>query len=393
MRGRMIGTVSLVLIAAASFCAGQTDAGAGQSLGDIARKLRQQKAGVQLSGAAATATPSPSPTPASQPESLADAARRLREKTDADSAALSGDAERIYRAAIRQMFVKRDFAALDAAAAQVRANKERLPGGAWKLLIFYYAIDGPVRGVDASDAEWQAHLSVLKDWIAQRPQSVTARIALAGSYLTYGWKARGSGYSNTISDDGWLLFNERMQLAAQTLVEAYKLPEKCPYWYELMQAILRTEGLDKQKMRDLFDHAVAFEPDFYHFYQEQATYLLPKWGGEPGDAEGFAEETYKRVGGKEGAFLYFSIAATIYCDCANEPKPMQLSWKVIQEGYEYMNSKYGTNNLKENQMALLAFQAGDRKAAHDLFAQIGDAWNHETWRSKSRFEQVKAWAQ
>ena len=146
-------------------------------------------------------------------------------------------------------------------------------------------------------------------------------------------------------------------------------------------------------MHQLFERAIAFEPSYYHFYKEYATYLLPKWAGEPGDAEAFAEESYKRIGGKQGAFVYFEIAGTIYCDCSDQPKPLQMSWTRIQEGYAYMAETYGTSNLKRNRMALLAFQAGDRAVAREMFAQICDQWNPDTWRSKAHFEQVRAWAE
>jgi hypothetical protein len=360
-----------------------------QSLGEIARSLRQQKN--HTTNEVVNQPPAGAPVPDTA-ESLADAARRLREKRDSAQTAVTGDVERAYSIGIRQLLMKEDFAALDDAAAQARTTKSRLPGGVWTLLAFYQAVNAPLTGINSTDTQWQAHITVLKKWLEQRPESVTSRIALADAYQGYAWKARGGGYSDTVSGEGWKLLQERMESAARTLIEAYKLPAKCPYWYESMQALLRTEGIDKSKMRELFEKAIEFEPSYYHFYKEYATYLLPKWGGEPGEAEAFAEESYKRVGGQPGAFVYFEIAGTIYCDCSKEPEPLQMSWKRIQEGYAYMAANYGTSNLKLNRMALLAYQAGDRSVAHEMFAKIGDSWNPDTWRSKAHFEQVRAWA-
>jgi hypothetical protein len=390
MRCAKTVAVLCLFIVSVSYLRAQTDPTQGQSLGDIARALRLQKKGALAVPNQPTQGASAGPTG----ESLGDAARRLREKRrESQQPGVTDEVERTYKINMRQLLKQENFAALDEAAEQARKTKGRLPGGVWNLLVFYEAVDAPPTGTKASDAEWQAHIALLKRWIEQKPQSVTARVALGDAYLHYAWKARGDGYAKTVSESGWKTMKERMELSAATLMEASKLPTKCPYWYEVMQSLLRSAGIEKPKMHELFEAAIAFEPTYNDFYREQATYLLPKWAGEPGEAEAFAEETYKRVGGKEGAFLYFEIASTIYCDCANEPQPLKLSWKRIQEGYAYMSATYGTSNLKRNRMASLALQAHDRAVAHEMFAHIGNAWDPDTWRSKARFEQVKTWAQ
>lgn len=388
-----------VVAGCATFSAAQSDSSNGQSLGDVARQLRQQKAGLTLAGPATMNHPQPSglqPAPETAPaESVADAARRARQQqgTDQFHLSVSDPAEREYEVGIRQLFIKEDFKALDDAAAEARTTKARLPGGAWKLFDFYYALTDPLRGDRASDGEWQAHIATIKRWVAERPQSVSARIVLAEAYFGYGMFARGGGYANSVTDDGWRLLGERLKLAIGTLVDAYNLPDKDPYWFEAMQHVGLVGGMDNQTLRELLEKAIAAEPTFYHFYREYANSLLPKWNGEPGDAESFAEEMYKRVGGDEGKFLYFELATTIYCTCSNEPRPLQMSWDRIKQGYAVLSSTYGTTNLKRNRYASLAYMAGDRAVAHQMFAEIGDAWEPQTWRSKAQFDAAKAWAQ
>jgi len=80
------------------------------------------------------------------------------------------------------------------------------------------------------------------------------------------------------------------------------LKAKCPHWYVVLQSVARTQGWEKAHVRALFEKAVSFEPDYYHYYREYALYLLPKWYGEEGEAEAFAEEVSTRVGGKQGGF-------------------------------------------------------------------------------------------
>jgi hypothetical protein len=67
-----------------------------------------------------------------------------------------------------------------------------------------------------------------------RPQSVTARVALARAYLNYAYDARGEGNAGTVSDSGWKLFAERTAEGKRILDEASALPTKCPEWYIAM---------------------------------------------------------------------------------------------------------------------------------------------------------------
>ena len=339
---------------------------------------------------------------ASDNKSLADVARELRQKKASDGTETAAPAtppvqtseqsQEAYRLEISQYLANDDFSRLEKAADKARSDKSRFPGGIWKLYVFYEGVTAPLGGDAASDAAWQTHIAKLQRWGSVYPQSITARVALADAYFGYGWLARGSGFANTVSDDGWKLMNERVEKARLTLVDAASLTAKCPYWYEVMQHVARAQGWDKAKARALLEQAVAFEPGFYHFYREHANYLLPRWFGEDGEAEAFAEEVSNRVGGKEGAFLYFEMATVLNCLCKGEDHMTTMSWPKIKEGYAALGELYGTSKLKRNRFAMMAAKAADKSAAQQMFAEIGDNWEAGTWIKRSAFENAKAWA-
>jgi len=303
------------------------------------------------------------------------------------------DTEEAYKREIMSYFLDKNFAQLDKAARDARTEKERFPGGVWKLYTFYTGLSTPTLGDQATDADWNYHIGVLKEWASARPDSAVARIALAETYISYSDKARGTGYANTVSVTGWKLSAERTAEAASILVEAERLTEKCPFWYEAMQQVALGQGWERDQARELFEQAIAFQPDYYHFYREYAYYLLPKWYGEPGDAQKFAEEISNRVGGAEGKFLYFEIASQITCQCDSPESEIEtLSWPKIKEGYVALGQLYCYSNLKLNRFAHMAVEAGDKPAAAEAFAKIGDDWDHTVWRSNQRFEQGRKWA-
>ena len=306
---------------------------------------------------------------------------------------LQDDRERVYRAQIQALLSRRAFAELDQEADNVRASQERLGGGVWKLYVFYEVAAMAMTGGNSrvSGQVWLQRIALLQDWVAANPSSVTARVALADVWHGYAWAARGGGYADTVPDAAWSLFGARIARAYATLLEAGKLSAKCPHWYLVMLLVARDIGWSKEQMRALFERAVAFEPSYYIYYREYVSDLLPKWGGEPGEAEAFAEESYSRIGGRQGAFVYFEIATVLYCLCPENPQPT-LSWPLLQEGFAEMEERYGATLLKLNRFAMLAYLYQDREVASRVLPRIGDNWEPKVWVGRSTFDQARSWA-
>jgi|HubBroStandDraft_6_1064221.scaffolds.fasta_scaffold265202_1 hypothetical protein len=314
-------------------------------------------------------------------------------KVGNDAAPLRPGDEGEYRTQVAAYLVEKNFDQLEKEVRQARESKSRFAGGVWVLFGFYDGVSEPVVGDQASDSDWKYHIGLLKNWIQARPESAAARLALAETYVKYADVARGSGYANTVSETGWKLDSERTDLAARELVEASRLKEKCPFWYEVMQQVALVQGWEKSETRELFDNAIAFQPDYYHYYREYANFLLPKWYGGPGEAERFAEEASSRVGGQEGSFIYFEIATLVTCQCDSTDADMEnLSWPKIKAGYAALGQLYGYSNLKLNRYAHMAVEAGDKAAAQEAFSKIGDDWDHGVWHTGQKFETAKLWA-
>jgi hypothetical protein len=153
----------------------------GQSLGDIARKLRAQTSGAQ----AATASPANSSavptantmktaeqqtTPAvSAPAPIPSAMAAPEEAVMSDlTASVATDVHGIdkYKAAIRQMFQQEKFQEIDRLASETRSSKARFPGGYWKVHVIYLALAQPMAGIKASEPEWTRHLALMEQWKA-----------------------------------------------------------------------------------------------------------------------------------------------------------------------------------------------------------------------------------
>jgi hypothetical protein len=285
------------------------------------------------------------------------------------------------------------FGRLEAEAEADRQHKSRFGGGVWRLSSFYTSFEelGP-KG--AMPDIWKENLAKLQEWARQRPESATARIALAEGYIGLAWEARGSGYADAVSENQFASFDEYTQRAEVSLVEAAKLNGKNdPHWYAAMQQIALNAGWDKQHAVGLFLEATTRHPGYYQYYRELANYLLPKWNGDDGEVERFAEAAANHVGGAEGDFVYFEIATVVMCQCETDAGNLALlSWPRIKKGYAAMKQLYGTSSMKDNRMAWMAYLAHDRATAREAFTSIGDHWRPELWYTSERYENARAWA-
>ena len=295
-----------------------------------------------------------------------------------------------YKAAVGRMLQQERFEQLDCLADSLRRSKERFAGGMWKLHIFYSGLEAPL--LHPTPQDWDDHINRLKHWQSANRKSLTARVALAESYLGYAWYARGEGTSDTVSESGWQLFGHRAEEARNILQKASTLDAADPEWYVAMESVSLAQGWDREQARTLLEQAINAEPGYYYVYRMHALYLLPKWYGEDGDTELFAERMADRLGGEQGDAVYFQIAGFLVCNCNDQPQLSHMSWPRIQSGFAALEKQYGTSLTNLNLLAQMAVKLKDAVVADKAFQRIGEQWSESSWRTQSYFESSRNWA-
>lgn len=324
------------------------------SLGDAARQLRVAKA-------------SPAAPAVKPPQSGNEAMIAAGLNADAGSDEMAMDK---YQAAIGELLRSGQIDRLEEIARAARSGKTRFAGGVWKLHIFYEGLQYPAAGRRASEQDWITLLNALEQWKSQKPESITPRVALAGAYERYGSVARGSGYADTVGEDGWKRFGERVQKSEQILKEAATLKEKCPEWYYGMMVVALDAGWERQSSLDLFEQAIKFEPTYYYYYRQRAISLLPRWNGKPGEMEQFAEKYSSRLGTSEDDIIYYEIFAEMGHQCNCGEQLQHLSWTRAKKGYAAMEMRYQVSVYKLKQFAQMAMIVGDADAAEKAGARL-----------------------
>lgn len=97
-------------------------------------------------------------------------------------------------------------------------------------------------------------------------------------HVQAGWNARGGGFGDTVTAEGWRRFKEHLEKAATHLVRAHELNPDAPEPATKMIDIAMA-GYTTQDTRYWFDRAVAAAWDWDQAYISYQHGLRPRWGG------------------------------------------------------------------------------------------------------------------
>jgi len=111
---------------------------------------------------------------------------------------------------------------------------------------------------------------------------------LAG--IDWAWKARGHGYSSTVSDQSARVFAERLSAARIDLEEAVRRDKGCVEALKGLISVAMGLGQPEDEARSIFERAVKADPTHLPAYTAMANYLLPRWFGTPEKLFGFVEK-------------------------------------------------------------------------------------------------------
>lgn len=298
----------------------------------------------------------------------------------------------VYAQRVHSLLEQGDYAELESLAQINRSERGRFVGGSWRNEMFFGSLAWMPKSTPLKDSDYLQQSEKLKQWVRARPESATARIALAMSYIDAASFARGTGYANTVSDKQWQQYHARAALAKQALIEAATLKDRDAYWYFTMEHVAFREGWDKTDMRELLDQALAFEPDYYHFFRPYTTYLLPQWYGDPGEILVFAKEFASTRPEPSGSITYFQIVSGIACYCGSDIELMRTAdWPKLQLGFANLQNAYGLNNLNANRLAEMATVFQDQPVAHEAFSHVVER-DPAVWLTEDSFEKARSWA-
>jgi hypothetical protein len=112
-------------------------------------------------------------------------------------------------------------------------------------------------------------------------------LVLEGEFqINEAWKARGDGYSNTVTEKGWEGFREHLAEARECLTRAWKLQPNLPLAADKMMTVALGDS-KLAEMRLWFDRTLAAQIDYPHAWSEMRWGLRPRWYGDLDSMQAF----------------------------------------------------------------------------------------------------------
>ena len=193
------------------------------------------------------------------------------------------------------------------------------------------------------------------------------------------WDARGYGYADTVTDDGWEKFHKDLALARDVLTSAWKLRPQLPEAATEMITVCMGAGerLGEDE-REWFARATAAELDFEPAYDAIREALMPRWGGSHAAVlkVGFdALETGRFDTRLPGQLA--DCTGLVAADLGGWAPALALpgvreGLVEMAEGYAKALEPIGEHRYYATLPAALAWRAGDHAEARRVLERLGD---------------------
>ena len=120
---------------------------------------------------------------------------------------------------------------------------------------------------------------LLKKWLQDRPKSQLAKILQGIRYCEIGWEARGSGFADTVTEEGWRVFNENIEKAKDVILPLAE-SEKChAHTYVVLFDVAKAESWDRERIDPYVEKLMKQAPWYLPAHNVMAVMRLSRWGG------------------------------------------------------------------------------------------------------------------
>lgn len=214
--------------------------------------------------------------------------------------------------------------------------------------------------------------------VAEIPELKAERLKVKGNHLvSYAWEARGSGFANTVSREGFEKFRERLLEAREALEASWELKQDPETAARLITVDMGLDG-DRDNMELWFDRAMKADGNNLDACLAKLDWVDPKWHGEPEDLLAFgracrntrnwrsripllAIEPHYRLGRplptKEEFLEYFSRPEV---------------WEAVHDPFEEYLQHYPNDHAERSKYAAYAFYCKQYPVSYMQFQALGD---------------------
>jgi hypothetical protein len=219
-----------------------------------------------------------------------------------------------------------------------------------------------------------------------------ARAAIRGDFLmTWAWQARGSGWANTVTEQGWRDMADRLEQASKVLTDAYT---KNPGDYlsaTVMIGVELGQGNGRAVMETWFERAMKGHPNNFAACVSKGWYLQPRWHGSPEDEIQFGLECVKTGNWKAKIPTVLLTGIGDLADDRDDVYRNDEVWKLVSPVYEEFLKRYPDSIAFRTSYADCAARGGRIDVLRAQLALLGTNWDRSEW-SDADYRRVSALA-
>ena len=235
---------------------------------------------------------------------------------------------------------------------------------------------------------------LLKNW----PNESFVYVIQAGFHIDEAWRARGSGYADKVTSEGWKRFASHLDLAAEALEKAWKLdPTNTDIPYRMMSVELG-QGKGRDRLDLWFNRAMAIASNNVAACKSKLYYLEPKWHGSEKEMLEFAREC---AASKEWAgevllmplFAHDTLSSYAKRDGDTNYWKRPVVWAEIKSTLDQFFTRYPDATGWRHNYAWYAYYAGRWDEFNRQISLFSTGTNYQTFGGREAFDLMVKTAQ
>jgi hypothetical protein len=211
------------------------------------------------------------------------------------------------------------------------------------------------------------------------------------------WAARGGGYANTVTSQGWKMFAQGLATAENALTNAWRLNPNDPRIAVKMMTVELGQGRGRDRLELWFHRAMQADPDDCDACEAKLYYLEPKWYGSAPEMLAFGREC---VANKQWGGHVPLVLVDAHVEIQQElPEDSEKAnyWKRPEVWLDVKNAfdRFFELNPKEvgwyHNYARYAYLAGQWATLNTLIPKLGEV-NYDFFGGKDKYDRMAALA-
>lgn len=238
----------------------------------------------------------------------------------------------------------------------------------------------------------QFYQEIEKPFFKNWPNAYTTWLLKGRYFIDAAWKARGGGYANEVTAEGWLGFSNNLAIAQDALEHAWKLDPKQSDIADEMITVTLGQGGGRDRMELWFNRAMTANTNDYTACYKKLYYLEPKWYGSDEEELAFGRECIQSAkwGGRVPLIL---VDAHVDINSRNEVSARMSYWKQpgvwedVQAAYERFFALNPNETGYYHNYAWYAYHAEQWGKLNELIPKLGPV-NYDFFGGKEEFDKM-----